>query len=90
MLRRQTGARTWADSNAVVTVVIKKNLRHATGLAFGLHHMAAVDAFGLPQRQAHAAKVVLADAGNQRHAGALASGGDSGIAALAPGADGKT
>ena len=90
MLRRQAGACTGAHSNAVVTIVINQNLRHAAGLACSLHHMPAVDAFGLPQGQPHAAEVVLADAGDQGNAGTLAGSGDCGIAALAARADGKS
>ena len=83
----QPRARTRGHRDAVVAILVDQDLRDAAVLAAGLHHMLRVDALGLPQAQAHAAEIVVADARDQRHPRALARGSHGRIAALATRAD---
>jgi hypothetical protein len=83
MARAQAAAGAGVDGDAVVAVFIDQDLRDAAALARDLLDVAGLYAFLMPERHAHAAEVVVADAGEQRHAGTLARGGHRGIAALA-------
>ena len=76
-----------AHSNAVVTICVHPYLGHAAGLIGGLLDVGSVNAFALPQRQAHGTKGILPDTRQQADTCTLAGGSYRSIAALAAGAD---
>src|SRR6187549_2842571 len=87
MMRGEACAGTGIHRNAVVAVFVNKNLRDAAALAGHLLYVRGVYAFVVPELHAHAAEIVVTNAGNERHARALPGGSHRSIASFAARAD---